>query len=1108
MKKQLLIASIFIIASITSVSYAQSIHFKTGNKTLSVNNTSTQELSTYKDERTFVKHPNVYFFPQQISTKLHVALLDVFYQGAKNLFTNNYVYMERKRIGNAFNFCSYDAVSNVKKILFTEQNCPVLGKALKPIGFISANELIVEALVFDSHLDHEGIYLLNMQTLAVAQINVDAKYIASPILSPDLTKLYYISTTDAIKDVIHGNYNVLMTYNLSAYLNKNAGYKLNGNLNNTIYTASNHTNIMLMGWEATTPSLQQQLISFNAAVSSMPLVQYLLSFDSLTSYYVSRTWTGQPSGPHTSIGYSAAYVGFTPHGYPAVDFDTPDTQDDNILATAPGTIVYAGIVPGGINTGYGRLCVIEHANGNRTFNGHMSSLAVSVGDCVGYGTILGKEGTTGTSTGDHQHYEWRGPGGNAWGQGASSVQSNMDDVGYPQEGYLYESKTPTLACNVTNPYSTGPTDVISPTTTVAVPSGFVNANFTANFTDDDNTGGSGVEKAFYTVADNNGAEWSANKNRGFLMDDFTTTINPDWTVNTGTWNINSQKLEQTNQSLSNTSISCMVNSSLSNRYLYEFDAKVTGTGANRRAGLHYFSDNATLPNRGNGYFAWFRIDDGTIEIYKVTNDVFSLMSTSNYAFTAGAYYNFKISYDRVTGKTQVFVNNTLQLTWKDLTPYFTGDYVSFRNGESVFTIDNIAIYRSRLIASTVQVGATGDIRYNNSAINNPAGRVTSIINDVAGNISIASVQLVNVDASIPSAITTVNDGTGIDVDLTSSTSTFSGNFTPSTDVNSGVVKYYYSLGTSAGATNTVPWTANGLSTTVTVASVVLIPNTMYYLNIKSENGAGLFSTVASSDGFMVQTNSNAPNANFTVANSTVCSIDSVLYTNQSTNGTSFKWLFPGGSPSFSTITNPKVYYGATGTYNATLIAYNGTMSDTIKIAKSITVNASPVAVISPSAVSVDVSTGAVVTFTNLSSNATVYNWLFGDGGVSTDVSPVYAYSAAGVYTVVLIANNALCGPITTSVNITVTNVNAINTVGNNINSFAIVYPIQGNSISIIATKNELALCQISTIDGKLLAQSNIQLKENETTNLPLNTVLAKGVYIIKIGTISKKINVL
>ncbi len=73
-----------------------------------------------------------------------------------------------------------------------------------------------------------------------------------------------------------------------------------------------------------------------------------------------------------------------------------------IAAAASGTVIIAGW-----SGGYGNLVVIDHGNGISTAYGHNSSLAVSVGQSVGQGTIIAGMGTTGNSTGVHTHFEVR-----------------------------------------------------------------------------------------------------------------------------------------------------------------------------------------------------------------------------------------------------------------------------------------------------------------------------------------------------------------------------------------------------------------------------------------------------------------------------------------------------------------------------------------------------------------------------------------------------------------------------------------------------------------------------------------------------------------------------
>jgi murein DD-endopeptidase MepM/ murein hydrolase activator NlpD len=58
--------------------------------------------------------------------------------------------------------------------------------------------------------------------------------------------------------------------------------------------------------------------------------------------------------------------------------------------------------------GYGRLVVIDHGHGYRTYYGHNSQLLVKVSDHVKRGQVISYMGTSGRSTGYHLHYEvWK-----------------------------------------------------------------------------------------------------------------------------------------------------------------------------------------------------------------------------------------------------------------------------------------------------------------------------------------------------------------------------------------------------------------------------------------------------------------------------------------------------------------------------------------------------------------------------------------------------------------------------------------------------------------------------------------------------------------------------
>lgn len=73
-----------------------------------------------------------------------------------------------------------------------------------------------------------------------------------------------------------------------------------------------------------------------------------------------------------------------------------------IHATANGVVTEAGMV-----NGYGRMVAIDHGHGVETRYGHMSGFAVTAGQTVTRGEVIGYIGHSGRTTGNHVHYEVR-----------------------------------------------------------------------------------------------------------------------------------------------------------------------------------------------------------------------------------------------------------------------------------------------------------------------------------------------------------------------------------------------------------------------------------------------------------------------------------------------------------------------------------------------------------------------------------------------------------------------------------------------------------------------------------------------------------------------------
>ena len=80
-----------------------------------------------------------------------------------------------------------------------------------------------------------------------------------------------------------------------------------------------------------------------------------------------------------------------------------------ILAAARGQVETASWIGG-----YGLAVIINHSSAQQTLYGHMSEILVQPGQVVEPGTVIGRVGSTGNSTGPHLHFEVRHLTQNGW----------------------------------------------------------------------------------------------------------------------------------------------------------------------------------------------------------------------------------------------------------------------------------------------------------------------------------------------------------------------------------------------------------------------------------------------------------------------------------------------------------------------------------------------------------------------------------------------------------------------------------------------------------------------------------------------------------------------
>ena len=138
---------------------------------------------------------------------------------------------------------------------------------------------------------------------------------------------------------------------------------------------------LLDGLGAKLDTVRKGVETRQALAAATPSIWPLVS-GWLTSSFGSRAdpITGEPE-QHAGLDISA-------------DRGTP------VHATADGTVESAGF-----NGGYGNSILLDHGFGISTRYGHLSGYAISVGQTVKRGQVIGYVGSTGHTTGPHLHYE-------------------------------------------------------------------------------------------------------------------------------------------------------------------------------------------------------------------------------------------------------------------------------------------------------------------------------------------------------------------------------------------------------------------------------------------------------------------------------------------------------------------------------------------------------------------------------------------------------------------------------------------------------------------------------------------------------------------------------
>lgn len=226
----------------------------------------------------------------------------------------------------------------------------------------------------------------------------------------------------------------------------------------------------------------------------------------------------------------------------------------------------------------------------------------------------------------------------------------------------------------------------------------------------------------------------------------------------------------------------------------------------------------------------------------------------------------------------------------------------------------------------------------------------------------------------------VNDMPSVDFSATAECQGTATAFTNKSSIGTGTLGYSWNLGDNNASTVTSP-------------SHTYSNSGYYTVQLTATSNNGCIDSVSKT----VQVKQVAkPNFSAT----SVCEGGTTAFTNLSTNGSSYSWDF-GDNGNGSKQANPKNKYKSSGAYTVVLTATSTDgCSDTSQ--RMVNVYALPVAAFSAN----EVCLGATTSFTNSSTGASTYQWIFGDGTSSNNAAPSQVYAKSGNYNVELTATTA------------------------------------------------------------------------------------------------------
>lgn len=218
---------------------------------------------------------------------------------------------------------------------------------------------------------------------------------------------------------------------------------------------------------------------------------------------------------------------------------------------------------------------------------------------------------------------------------------------------------------------------------------------------------------------------------------------------------------------------------------------------------------------------------------------------------------------------------------------------------------------------------------------------------------------------------------------------FSASFT---NTSTGASSYAWSFGTGTSTATNPTHIYNALG--------------IYAVTLVATSGNGCKDTFRRNNYIKIR----VPVATLAASPDSTCANTPVQFTstlNSPLNASNYRWDFGDGSSivNCAGCKNQTHTYSSSGTYTVTLVVTTASgCHDTVT--RNVLVSSKPTAGFTGSPLTI--CPDATVGFTNSSTGANSYFWMWGDGFTDTTTNPGHTYNSAGTYTVTLVASNNGC----------------------------------------------------------------------------------------------------